>query len=224
MTKLRWGTNVPNDSSAARERLINAAEACFRRHGVLKTTVEDVAATAQVSRATVYRYFDGRDSIILAVLLRDAVRFLDRLREKLSGQGDFEAALVTGVLYTVHAVRADENLALLFAPEAAGLTGSVAGASEALFTLTAEFLHPLLDAAQRSGELRRGIDLDEAAEWILRAVFSLLTVAGAGRRDDSDQYRYLQTFLVPALVAEPSAPEPRRTSRQRRRSSNSRSR
>jgi len=222
VTKLRWGADAPNDSSAARERLIDAAEACFHRYGVMKTTVEDVAATAKVSRATVYRYFDGRDAIILAVLLREAGRFLDRLRDRLAAQPDLETAIVTGVLFTVKAVRTDENLALLFAPEAAGLTGAVAGASEALFELTAEFLNPLFHTAQESGQLRAGIDLDEAAEWTLRTILSLLTVAGPRRRSETDQYRYLQAFLVPSLVAEPSRPEPPRTSRQRRRSTSRR--
>ena len=221
MTKLRWGADAPNDTSAARERLIDAAEACFHRYGVMKTTVEDVAATAKVSRATVYRYFDGRDAIILGVLLREAGRFLGRLSDKLAAQPDLETAVVTGVIFTVKAVRADENLALLFAPEAAGMTGSVAGASAALFDVTAEFLKPLFHAAQESGQLRPGVDLDDAAEWTLRTILSLLTVAGPRPRSAAEQYRYLQTFLVPALVAKPSTPDPARSSRQRKRTSKS---
>lgn len=220
MTKLRWGADAPNDTSAARERLIDAAEACFHRYGVMKTTVEDVAATAKVSRATVYRYFDGRDAIILGVLLREAGRFLGRLRDKLAAQPDLETAVLTGVIFTVKSVRADENLALLFAPEAAGMTGSVAGASAALFDVTAEFLKPLFQAAQESGQLRPGVDLDDAAEWTLRTILSLLTVAGPRSRSAAEQYRYLQTFLVPALVAKPSTPDPARSSRQRKRTSN----
>ncbi len=219
MTKLRWGADAPNDSSAARERLIDAAEACFHRYGVMKTTVEDVAATAKVSRATVYRYFDGRDAIILGVLLREAGRFLGRLSDKLAAQPDLETAVVTGVIFTVKSVRADENLALLFAPEAAGMTGSVAGASAALFDVTAEFLKPLFYAAQESGQLRPGVDLDDAAEWTLRTILSLLTVAGPRPRSAAEQYRYLQTFLVPALVAKPSTPDPARRSRHRKRTS-----
>lgn len=221
MTKLRWGADAPNDTSAARERLIDAAEACFHRYGVMKTTVEDVAATAKVSRATVYRYFDGRDAIILGVLLREAGRFLGRLSDKLAAQPDLETAVVTGVIFTVKSVRADENLALLFAPEAAGMTGSVAGASAALFDVTAEFLKPLFHAAQESGQLRPGVDLDDAAEWTLRTILSLLTVAGPRPRSAAEQYRYLQTFLVPALVAKPSTPDPARSSRQRKRTSKS---
>lgn len=214
MAKLRWGADAPNDMTSARARLIDAAEACFQRYGVVKTTVEDVAASAKVSRATVYRYFADRDELILGVLLREAGRFLDRLTTEINREPTFDRAVVNGVLFTVDAVRADENLALLFAPEAIGITTSIAGASEALFKLTTEFLRPFFEAARDSGQLRADIDIDEAAEWTLRAVLSMLTVQGPVERSRAQQHRFLSTFLVPALVA-PSAttPTPPRTRR-----------
>lgn len=217
MARLRWGDEAPADARDARRRLLDAAEACFERYGVMKTTVEDVAAVARVSRATVYRYFEGRDDLILGVLLREAARFFTRLERRLASQPDVATAVVEGVLFTVDAVRRDKRLALLFAPEVAGVTGSIAGASEALFKRTAEFLRPLLEQARESGQLRPGIDLDEASEWILRTVLSLLTVAGPVERGVAEQRRYLTTFLVPAIVADAPAPAPRRRARRSRR-------
>ena len=217
MAKLRWGADAPNDTTSARQRLIDAAESCFQRYGVVKTTVEDVAATAKVSRATVYRYFADRDELILGVLLRDAGRFLDRLTAEINREPEFARAVVNGVLFTVDAVRADENLALLFAPEAIGITTSIAGASEALFRLTTEFLRPFFEAARDSGQLRPDVDLDEAAEWTLRAVLSMLTVQGPAERSPAEQERFLSTFLVPGLVATPSTRlAPARSARRRR--------
>lgn len=201
MSQLRWGTEAPNDTAAARERLVDAAEVCFQRFGVMKTTIEDVAKIAQVSRATVYRYFAGRDELILGVLLREGNRFLERLSHRIADEPDLSQAIVEGVLYTIRAIQSDENLALLFAPEAAGITTSIAGASEALFDITAQFLRPYFEAAQEGGTLRSGVDLDEAAEWVLRAILSMVTFDGTRQRDDEDLRRYLRTFLLPALVA-----------------------
>lgn len=215
MTALRWGAEAPADASAARERIIDAAEACFQRYGVTKTTIEDVATNAKVSRATIYRYFDGRDDIILAALLREASRFLERLDERLAIQPDFQSAIVAGVISTVKAVRADEILALLFSPESAGLAGAVAGASEALFRSTADFLRPRFEKARQSGELRANIGLDDAAEWTLRVILSLLTVSGPRARSDDELRAYLHTFLVPALVDHPHPVRARRTVRRR---------
>lgn len=213
MARLRWGEDAPVDPSDARRRLLDAAEACFAHYGVMKTTVEDVAAEARVSRATVYRYFDGRDELILGVLMREANRFLGRLSKRLERGSEFSATVVDGVVYTLDTVRSDPHLAMLFAPDAAGVTGAIAGASEALFAATAEFLRPLLTRAQERGQLRPGVDPDEAAEWILRTILSLLTVRGPVARSEPATRRYLTTFLVPALAA---APPPAVSSRRRR--------
>jgi AcrR family transcriptional regulator len=212
MSQLRWGTEAPNDTAAARERLVDAAEACFQRFGVMKTTIEDVAKIAQVSRATVYRYFAGRDELILGVLLREGNRFLERLSIRIADEPELSEAIVEGVLFTIRAIQSDENLALLFAPEAAGITASVAGASDALFDITAQFLRPYFEAAQDGGTLRAGVDLDEAAEWVLRAILSMVSFDGPRQRGDDDLRRYLRTFLVPALVS-PQTPAPTRPRR-----------
>jgi AcrR family transcriptional regulator len=172
----------------------------------MKTTVEDVAAFANVSRATVYRYFAGRDELILGVLLRDGGRFLEMLGQRLDDAEHLEDAIIDGVLYTLAAVRQDENLALLFAPETAGLTTSIAGASDALFGMTARFLRPYFEKGLADGTLRIGLDLDEAAEWTLRAILTLITVEGPRKRTEAQLRRFVQTYLVPALIATPRPP------------------
>jgi AraC-like DNA-binding protein len=45
--------------SPHRVRIIDATLACLARHGTAKTTVDDIARQAGVSRATVYRAFPG---------------------------------------------------------------------------------------------------------------------------------------------------------------------
>ena len=49
-----------------RELIIEAAFACFRRHGLGKTTIVDIARTADVSRSTVYEYFRDKAAIVEA--------------------------------------------------------------------------------------------------------------------------------------------------------------
>jgi AcrR family transcriptional regulator len=182
------------------ERLIDATEACFERYGVMKTTVEDIANSAGVSRATVYRYASGRDDLILAVLMRSADKFFARLGRRLvRPTGSIGDRIVDGILYTLDQVRADENLQLLFASEAAGVTGTIVGASEALFTRSAEYLQPLLAQAQAAGELRADLNADELAEWLIRIILSLLTVQGPKPRTRNEIRTMLEHYLLPAL-------------------------
>src|SRR6478752_5691283 len=101
---LRWRADAPDDPASARQRVLDAAEACFARDGISKTTVEDIARAAGISRATVYRSFsDGRDEIVLGVVVREADRYLTRLDGRIAGRADLADAIVEFVSTTVHA-------------------------------------------------------------------------------------------------------------------------
>lgn len=205
MAKRRWGEQGPKDDEAARRRLIDSAEKCFKRYGVAKTTVEDVAIQANVSRATVYRYFEGRDELVLGVLIREAGRFVKRLRKHIDTQQTYSDAIVEGAVFTLENVRRDTNLGLLFAPEAAGLTTHVEGASEALFAISNEIMLPIFELGKKDNELREGMDLADASEWMLRVIISFLTIEVPPQREGDELRRFLRNFLLPGMVASPRA-------------------
>jgi len=46
-----------------RELIIESAFACFRRQGLNKTTIVDIARAADISRSTVYEYFRDKAAI-----------------------------------------------------------------------------------------------------------------------------------------------------------------
>ncbi len=65
-------------------RIIDGALVCLARHGTVKTTVDDVAREAGVSRATVYRAFPGgRDEILGAVVDTEMARLFSALGVRL---------------------------------------------------------------------------------------------------------------------------------------------
>jgi AcrR family transcriptional regulator len=49
--------------------ILDAAEACYERHRVSRTTVDYIAKEASVHRTTVYRYFGSRDDVLAFVML-----------------------------------------------------------------------------------------------------------------------------------------------------------
>jgi AcrR family transcriptional regulator len=199
---LRWGAAAPNDPDTARDRLLDAAEACFERSGVSKTTVEDIAKQASVSRATVYRYFAGRDAVVSGVILRATERYLERVRGRVEAQPDLGSAILEFVEVTIRAAHRDETIALLFtSDDSLNSVGIIEGTSVALFEMVAEFLRPMFSA--HSDEHRAGLPIDDAAEWILRSILSLLTVGGPKRRSRDGLDTYLRRFLLPAIIATP---------------------
>ena len=69
-----------------RQRILEATYVCVARWGLSKTTVEDAAREAGLSRATVYRYFPGgRDELIDAVVSWQFLVFFGRLYEEVHG-------------------------------------------------------------------------------------------------------------------------------------------
>lgn len=195
-----WGASRGN---SARDRLLAAAEICFNRFGVEKTTLEDIAGEAGVSRATVYRHFDGgRDEVILGVVLRDARQFLSSLALKVENEPTITDAIVRGVLETVASARKNPRLTLFFAPETAGHTTTLAGRSTALFDLAAEFLGPTFERARDDGRLRPGVEVPEATEFVVRMVLSLLAVPGARRKTAAAQRDFVRVYCAGALVVD----------------------
>src|SRR6476661_9267452 len=65
----------PDDT---RGRIIETAEALFRRLGFAKTTVADIAAELKMSPANVYRFFSSKNAIVEAI----CQRCLGELEEK----------------------------------------------------------------------------------------------------------------------------------------------
>lgn len=64
------------------KRLLTAARGAFRSRGVEQVSMEDIAALAKVSRATIYLHFPGKPVLLKALLQEDweqQVRLFDRL-------------------------------------------------------------------------------------------------------------------------------------------------
>ena len=192
---------APNDPDTARDRLLDAAEACFERSGISKTTVEDIAKQASVSRATVYRYFAGRDAVVSGVILRATERYLERVRGRVEAQPDLGGAILEFVEVTIRGAHRDETIALLFTSD-----DSLNGVG---------ILRRHIGRAFRDGDRvsppvfvahwtqhRPGLSIDDAAEWILRSILSLLTVGGPRRRSRDGLDAFLRRFLLPPIVAE----------------------
>lgn len=196
--------SVSGHTTAVRERIVQAAEECFERHGVAKTTVETIAAAASLSRATVYRHFSGgKDEVIREVIVRDVGVFLAEQEKRLSGHHSAADALVDSIMGAVSYVRGRPRLAMLFAPEFAGQTGKITGGDAALTELVIAYVRPHFEQAQASGQIRAEIDVADAVELVLRIVFSLITVPGPQERTDAETRRFLRTCVVSALVTEP---------------------
>src|SRR3546814_2891267 len=53
------------------DKIIDATVKCFERYGIQKTSMDDIAKIAKISRPTIYRYFPSRHHLAVEVLVRE---------------------------------------------------------------------------------------------------------------------------------------------------------
>jgi AcrR family transcriptional regulator len=59
-------TPRPDVSEERRAQIIEAALACFTRHGYVNTTMDEIAAESGLSKGAIYWYFDSKDDLFEA--------------------------------------------------------------------------------------------------------------------------------------------------------------
>lgn len=191
---------------------MDAAERCFDQYGIGKTTMDDIAKMAGVSRPTVYRHFDDRDTLILAVVMRRSRQLIERAQKYIRKYNTFEEQLVEGLMFMVDKGRKDPFVGLLVTPAHMDLVNQILVGSTAAVDLAYEMWEPILIEARERGELNPDLDFRAIATWI---TYLTLLLIGRGdiEPDVGSQRELLRTFVTPAFAPPPAQ---RRASRARR--------
>lgn len=175
------------------DRVLDATRSCIERWGLAKVTVDDIASTSGVSRATIYRLFPGgKDVLYEALRVRELEDFFGVLRGRVEGSDSLEELLVRTVVVATQELRADEHLAVMLATEPGEALGqlTVEGVPRIIRFATA-FIAPLADEFLDRGQSRELIDV------LARLVISYF-LAPSERLDLGDDAS-ARAFLLPLL-------------------------
>jgi len=180
--------------------LLDAAEQCFARFGLRKTTMEDVARAGGVSRATLYRYFKNRDELLLGVVEREARATAEIIKTRLEGIDHPGEHLVEGFIATLDEIPKHPTLAMVVDPDSAGMTSRLVLNSERLANIALEIMLPVMQPAQERGLLRDNVDVAAMIEWIYRLLSSYLAVPSATASNREELKQQLRAMLLPAIL------------------------
>jgi len=182
-------------------QILQAANECFSQLGIPRTSVQDVARMAGVSRGTVYRYFDDRDALITAAIdyggqqyYRSAAEAMKKKRS-LAEQAGAMAQAVAEILVE-HRTRNR-----LLSDDAVLIRHIIADSEDAIRRTTA-FLVPYVEAAKGRGEVAASLDVRAASEWLTRIIYSLSTVTSSPTFDVGDPRtvgRFVARYAVNGL-------------------------
>jgi AcrR family transcriptional regulator len=167
-----------------RELIIESAFACFRKDGLTKTTIVDIAKAADISRSTVYEYFRDKAAIVEACAEHSSQRFYREMARAM-GRGDsLEDKLTLAAVFVTRARRFVEPEMYYDADEVSLLLTKNAAV---LLRECGEFLAPYLAAAKLTGEVRKDLDVVAAGEWFARMLFSLFSTPSSTLDMDNDE-------------------------------------
>jgi AcrR family transcriptional regulator len=190
---------APTSTDDARERILAAAERCIDRHGIRKTTMDDVACEVGLSRPSVYRYFADRDDLLIELITRHARALIDRARKSIARQSSLSDRIVESVIYTAEHARRDPLTRHVIDPDATSL-GRRMIASGTTEMMRAEMWDPVLDAAVANNELPPGLPRSDIHLWLGNVTLMVMRGLEDG---DGDVRRYrsiLRRFVVPAFT------------------------
>lgn len=181
------------------ERVVEAALRCIARWGVAKTTLDDVAREAGISRASVYRVFPGgKDGLMATVAQVEVGRFFAGVTACMADADMLEDTLVAGMTEAGRRILDHDPLRFLLVHEPEAILPRLAFAR----------LDEVLAAAARTTapHLERWLPHDDAlraGEWVARLVVSYACTPGESYVDIADVQsvrRLVRAFVLPGLV------------------------
>lgn len=200
-------TAQPAQATDTRELIVESAFTCFGRQGLDKATIVDIAKEAGVSRSTFYEYFSDKGAIIEACAEHASERFYREMSRAMDRGGSLEDKLSQAAVFVTQARRSiasekyfdEDAVSLLLTKDAA-----------VLLRECVDFFKPYLSAARLTGEVRKDLDVEAAAEWFARILFSLFSTPSSIRDlgDPDVAAEFVRAHVVRGFAGE--RPRPRR--------------
>lgn len=197
------GHATPADGSAEADATTTAVLAAalrqFELFGLERSTVEEIAKRAGVSRVTVYRRFPSKDRLVDAVIMGELGRFIAELDALIEGLADPEERIVEGFVFTLEAARSHPLLQRLLESEPERLLPHLTTEGAPFIAAARGFLAARL--GREGGERRAANELATVADIVVRLILSFLLTPQApvdlGNRDEAR--RFARSYVGPIL-------------------------
>jgi AcrR family transcriptional regulator len=180
--------------------MVAAALRCVGRWGFAKTSFDDIAREAGVSRATAYRVFPGgKDRLVETIVHHEIGRLFDEAEAEVAAARSLEGLLCTGVRLAMQMLTGHAVLQYLLVHEPAVVLPHFAfHRLDAVLAYAAELSRPHLARFLPDEAIR------PAAELVARLVltYSFNPSDQVDPNDPTSIRRLVRTYLLPAITPE----------------------
>ena len=187
-------------SSNPIDTIIAAAKSCYLASGISATGMKEVAISAGVARSTVYRYFPGRDDLLVATIKMEMERLNVRIRKKLARYPDPADQMVEGLIVAIKEVPRQPLLRAVFVSEEDSRARKAVWNSDVIVGFGTELMDHVISPAREAGLLQDAVPPEILVEWVYRLLLSFLTLPSNWVRSDAQLRTTLHALLVPVLL------------------------
>ena len=146
-----------------RQRILRVSRQLFSTKGYEETTMGDVADRAEVSKATLYNYFPGKDSLLLGI----AEAELEQIRQLIRGELSREPSALERLRRVLEAFVLDSMCYISLSRKISYLNSCENSGMFATRLEMVRIFRGLVLQAQGAGELRRDVDADDITELVM---------------------------------------------------------
>jgi len=194
----RWSEEYLSADDLERT-MVEAALRCVARWGFAKTTLDDIAREARVSRATAYRVFPGgKERLLDTVLHHEIGRLFHEAETEVAAAATLEELLCTGIRLSMQMLTGHQVLQYMLVHEPAVVLPHFAfHRLDVVLAYAAELSSPHLARFLPDEAVR------PAAELVARIVLSY-SFNPSDQLDPNDPAsirRLVRTYLLPAMTA-----------------------
>jgi len=179
----------PEKHAAQRRAVLQAAKACFARHGFHKTSTEAICAEAGTSSGKLFHYFPTKRAIIFAVVedqLQETTAYLDTL----SQQQDLSSALLDFLDVILHlASSSDERRLVMETVAEAARDEDVRVLNDAGDKLLAEGLTAILTEAIARGQADPIVPTEHSVRFLMMMTDGIFSRASVDTSFDPSRER-----------------------------------
>jgi AcrR family transcriptional regulator len=162
--------------------------------------MKEVAASAGMARSTLYRYFPGRDELLVATIKGEMVDLNERIRKNMAKYDEPADLVVEGLIVAIKEIPRRPLLRAVFASEQDSRARRVVWSSDVIVSFGEELMDHVIMPARDAGILQDSVRPEILVEWVYRLLLSLLTLPSNWVKSDAELRATLHALLVPVLL------------------------
>ncbi len=176
------------------QRILAAAITCVKQWGVEKTSLNDIAKQAGVTRPTVYRYFASRNEVLTTALMQSAYALGERIMAHMGGMADPVERYVETIVFAIEQIPNEPYLSIVMGSDFMSYVAADALSNQEGWALCLALMRLILDGIDLADDA-----LQDITEVTIRLVLSLLTTTGPRKRSPDELRLLLHRCLAPML-------------------------